>query len=134
MSCKLAIAALALSATGCHNLVITVEAPTDLNNERPVRMLVRAVERGEFSSESYQRVSDKVVSHDDSVLASKPIYPGLVATAEVAKPSGKSVAVYFFFMSPSPGGEWKTLLEAPLPYSARIQLGADTIRAVERLR
>ena len=115
---------------GCSSLLITVEAPRNLNGERPVRMLVRAVERGEFVSDSYQQVSDKVVSKDDSVLLCKPIYPNSIYSAEVPK-AQKNVAVYFFFTDA--GGEWKALLETPLPYSARIVLGANTIRRVERL-
>jgi hypothetical protein len=121
----------ALLCSACSTLALTVEAPRNLNGDRPVRMLVRAVERGEFLSDSYQHVSDKVVSKDESVLLSKPIYPGYIHSANVKKPDGKNIAVYFFFTSA--GGEWKALLESPLPYSARIVLGAETIRSVQRL-
>jgi hypothetical protein len=123
----------ALFASGCaHDLVLSVESPRDLNGERPVRMLVRAVDRHEFVTESYGQVAEKVVNRDDTVLLSAPIYPDIIHEAKVKRPSDKSVAVYFFFTSP--GAQWKTLLETPLPDGAEIRLTSDSIRAVRRLR
>jgi hypothetical protein len=123
---------LAASGGCAHDLLLSVEAPRDLNGERPVRMLVRAVERNEFVTESYGAVADKVVNRDDSVLLSAPIYPDIVHEAKIKRPSSKGVAVYFFFTAP--GAQWKTLLETPLPDGAEIRLASDSIRSVKRVR
>jgi hypothetical protein len=124
---------LGLAASGCgHDLMLSVEAPRDLNGERPVRMLVRAVDRHDFVTESYGQVADKVVNRDESVLLSAPIYPDIIHEAKVKRPSDKSVAVYFFFTAP--GAQWKTLLESPLPDGAEIRLASDSIRAVRRIQ
>lgn len=134
MKTKLFLAFAFLWATieaGCGNISITVRVPHDLNGERPVRMLVRAVDRNEFVGESYGQVADRVVNRDESVLLSAPIYPDIVHVAKIKKPSAKGVAVYFFFTEP--GAQWKTLLETPLPSSAEIKLSTNSIRSVKRL-
>jgi hypothetical protein len=124
---------IAAGTAGCaHDLVLSVEAPRDLNGERPVRMLVRAVDRHDFVTESYGAVAEKVVNRDDSVLLSAPIYPDIIHEAKIKRPSDKSIAVYFFFTAP--GAQWKTLLETPLPDGAEIRLASDSIRAVRRLQ
>lgn len=118
--------------TGCHHdtLYMTVRSARDLNAGRPMRMLVRAVDPQQFVDESYQSVADKVVVKDDTVLHSAVVYPDVPLTAAIKLPASKDIAVYFFFTSP--GSRWKTILELPLPHSAEIVLGQNTIGTVDQ--
>jgi len=128
----LTLSLLCLVATGCHHdvLYLTVRSPNDLNQGRPMRMLVRAIEQQDYVNESYQTVADKVVFKDDSVLHSAVVYPNVPLAAEIKWPSSKGIGVYFFFTNPGP--RWKTLLENPLPHSCDIVLGQDNIKTVEQ--
>jgi hypothetical protein len=126
---RIALMLLAIGFAGCYRetLHVLIHSPQDLNNGRPVRMLIRAIDPQEFVNESYLAVADKVVIKDDSVLYSAVVYPRLTLLASV-KRVDKSLGVYFFFTRP--GARWKTLLEIPLPYLTEIRLGESNIDSI----
>jgi hypothetical protein len=124
-------AALALSASllaGCGPKTpgIEVQAPSNVNGGRPIYMLVRAIDPTTFTADSYHAVAAKVTATDDSVLRTEVIYPGTTPRFELTEPAKGQVAVYFFFTNP--GGDWKMLLDKPLPKTVSVKLSKDRIK------
>lgn len=105
---------------------LVVQAPRDVNDGKPVYMMLRAVDEATFAAESYQAVAAKVVTPDDSVLLAEAIYPSTSPSFEVTPPEKKALGVYFFFTRP--GGPWRKLLTAPLPKETTIELERDRIK------
>jgi hypothetical protein len=128
----LSLSLLGVAGTGCHHdeVYLTVRSPADMNEGRPIRMLVRAVDEQEYVNESYQAVSDKVVIRDDSVLHQAVVYPNVPLAAKIKWPSSKGIGVYFFFTEPGP--RWRGKLEMPLPHATTIVLGRNNIRTIEQ--
>lgn len=116
-----------LLVTGCASsqLSIVVQSSKDTNEQRPFYVLVRSVDQPTYVAEAYQSVARRVMAPDDSVLKAEVIYPGMKKQIDVPRQEKTPVAVYFLLTSPS--GEWKTLIEQPLPGTVQLQLGASRI-------
>jgi hypothetical protein len=124
----LLLASLAL-LVGCGAKVPTllVRAPRDVNGGKPVYMLVRAVEEASFSVDSYRSVAARVAAPDDSVVLTEVIYPGTLSSFPLSVPAKGQIAVYFLFRSPT--GDWKVLLDKPLPAKPSIELSRYQIKS-----
>jgi hypothetical protein len=124
------ILALALLAplSGCSAKVpsLLVRAPKDVNGGKPVYMLVRAVEEASFGVDSYRSVAARVSAPDDSVVLTEVIYPGTLSSFPLSVPAKGQLAVYFLFRSPT--GDWKVLLDKPLPAKPSIELSTYQIK------
>lgn len=119
-----------LAAVGCNveTMRVVVQSPRDTNGGRPVRILVRAVDSQDYLNESYASAADKVINHNESVLDSAVVYPGVPLYLKIKRVVNKSLAFYVFFTSP--GSRWKALLEAPPPYAVTMKLGLDNIETL----
>lgn len=121
--------------SGCFlfkpSLLIDVQGQADINNGIPFHLLVRAVTTEQFRSESYAQVARLVAQADKSVLRSEVIYtPGsrpYKLSLKLPPPKDASVGLYFLFTAPS--GNWRMLLEPPLPRVQHVVLGVGSIRS-----
>jgi hypothetical protein len=119
------LAAFAPLLAGCagNQVKLTIRSPEDLNENRPLYVLVRQVDPKTYVDETYQSVASKVMAPDDSVLGSAVLFPGSKAELEWQKTKKGVVAVYVLFTTPT--GEWK----AVLPESEeRVELALDANR------
>lgn len=122
-----ALLAAGLLVTGCASsqLSIVVQSSKDTNDQRPFYVLVRSIDQPTYVAEAYQSVARRVMKPDDSVLKAEVIYPGIKTQLDVPRQEKTPVAVYFLLTDPT--GEWKTLIEQPLPGTVQILLGPSRI-------
>lgn len=119
------LAAAVLAGCGSKGQNLVVEAPNNVNGGKPVYMVVRAVDGAKFAADSYKNITEKVATPDDSVVLTEVIYPGTQPSFAISEPAKGQIAVYFLFSSPS--GDWRTLLDKPLPKAVSIKLSRDQI-------
>jgi hypothetical protein len=119
----------ALATTGCQSsLHLSVQSPADMNDGKPLYLVVRAVSGTSFLSEAYDAVAQKVFSfpRDESILLRESIFPGNAAEFTLPRPEEGDVAVYAFFTKP--GDTWRVSLRKPLPSDVLIELGTNKIK------
>jgi hypothetical protein len=117
-----------LLGIGCvpGQLTISVSAAANVNQSRPVYMVVRTVDDKAYLSQTYEEVAAKVITPDNSVIHTGVVYPGGTRQVSVKVPQSLPVAVSFLFTSPD--GEWQTLLDALVPGTVDIQLEGSRIQ------
>lgn len=120
--------AMLLLGVGCvpGQLTISVSAAANVNQSRPVYMVVRTVDSKAYLSQTYQEVVAKVITPDNSIIHTAVIYPGGTKQVSVKVPQSLPVAVSFLFTSPD--GEWQTLFDALVPGAVDIQLEGNRIQ------
>ena len=115
----------ALVALGCASdpgVRVRVDSASNVNDQRSVYVLVRAVQEADYRMESYDEVAAKVVHPDDSVEDMAVALPGVSLTFSLkVPPSKKRVAVYAMFERPVCGA-WRVLLPENPPESAEVRL------------
>jgi hypothetical protein len=123
----LGLAAL-LSGIGCvpGQFTINVSAAPNVNQSRPVYMVVRTLDSKAYLSQTYDEVVAKVITPDESIIHTGVIYPGGAQHVNVKVPQSLPVAVSFLFTSPD--GAWQTLLDAIVPGTVDIRLEGSRIR------
>jgi hypothetical protein len=116
-----------LLGVGCvpGQLTISVSAAPNVNQSRPVYMVVRTLDSKAYVSQTYDEVVAKVITPDASVLHTEVVYPGGNKQVSVKVPQSLPVAVSFLFTSPD--GAWQTLLDALVPGTVDIQLVGSRI-------
>lgn len=119
-----------LAGCGIPMLQLTVTADGDVNQQRTFYMLVRTVDSKQYLTESYAAVAAQVVTPDASVLASAILPSRTPVPLKIPITDAKPLAIYFLFTTPA--GDWKTLLEPPLPKHLMIALGPGRIAKIER--
>jgi hypothetical protein len=119
---------LMLLGVGCvpGQLTISVRAAPNVNQSRPVYMVVRTLDSKAYLSQTYDEVVAKVITPDESILHSGVVYPGGDQQVSLKVPQSLPVAVSFLFTSPD--GAWQTLLDALVPGTVDIQLEGSRIR------
>jgi hypothetical protein len=117
-----------LLGIGCvpGQLTISVSAAPNVNQSRPVYMVVRTLDSKAYLSQTYDEVVSKVIVPDASVLHTGVVYPGRSQQVNVKVPQSLPVAVSFLFTSPD--GAWQTLLDALVPGTVDIQLEGSRIQ------
>lgn len=123
------ICACAGCAAGTRIYVRSSERSNDGNT---LYAMVRSVDAKVLrSNEAYQEVAAKLFSDpvDESVLESRPIFPGNPVTFSVGEGGAKNLVVYFLFTSP--GQNWRLPLRSPLPSEVYIDLGNNEIERVQ---
>ncbi len=128
----LSFLAAALLFAGCgggSQVKLVVRAEKEANARRPFYVLVRNVDDKTYLEESYQVVAGKVMARDASVLEAVMVFPGTPRTIEVDKPEKGSLGVYFLLTRP--GGQWKTLVEQPVPGKLEFSVEGDRMRKVD---
>lgn len=124
-----------LAAGGCSlfkpSLKVELSGQRDINHGIPFHMLLRAVTTAQFRSETYTQVARLAVQADPSVLRAEVLYTPssrpYQMTLNVPPPKESSVGLYFLFTAPT--GNWRMLLEPPLPKVVRVSLGAGSIES-----
>ena len=110
---------------------IDIQGNADINNGIPFHLLVRAVTTDQFRGESYAQVARLVAQADKSVLRSEVIYaPGsrpYQLTLKLPPPKEGSLGLYFLYTAPS--GNWRMLVDPPLPRVQHVVLGVSSIQA-----
>lgn len=93
-----------------------------INDEQPVYILIRKVNKTEFLTENYNGIADTVFANppDESVLARLMLLPGQNEKISVTKPDKDDLGVYAFFARP--GDQWKLLLEKPLKSAYKLNV------------
>lgn len=130
--CVLALAvAMVGVGAGCGGgtMKMVVEPSREANEGRPLRMLVRSVDKKTYLEEPYEAVAGKVIAPDASVLAAEVVFPGRRREIKVKRPKEGAVGVYMMFLRP--GQRWKLLLEPPLPSRVRLWVEANRIGRTE---
>jgi hypothetical protein len=119
----LAIAVSALVGCASDPLVrVRVDSASNVNDQRSVYVLVRAVQESDYRMESYDEVAAKVVHPDDSVEDMAVALPGVPLSFSLkAPPSKKRVAVYAMFERPVCGA-WRVLLPENPPTNIELRL------------
>jgi len=103
-------------------ITFQVQPDKTVNDERPVYLLIRRVNKAEFLTETYNAVADTVFANppDESVLVRLMLLPGQDEKVSVPKPDKADLGVYAFFVRP--GEQWKLLLEKPLKSEYKIKV------------
>jgi hypothetical protein len=103
-------------------ITFKIKPDRTINDERPVYLLIRKVNKTEFLTESYNTIADTAFANppDESVLARLVLLPGQNEKISFTKPDKADLGVYVLFASP--GDQWKLLLEKPLKSEYSINL------------
>jgi len=93
-----------------------------INDERPVYVVIRKVNRMDFLIDNYDCISDMVYANspNESLLAWRMLMPGKKEKIQVIKPDKSDIGVYVLFTNP--GENWKLILEAPLKPEYQIKV------------
>lgn len=124
---------LVLAVGGCTlfkpSLRVELSGQRDINHGIPFHMLLRAVTTDQFRSETYTQVARLAAQADKSVLRAEVIYTPssrpYQMNLSLPPPKGSSIGLYFLFTAPT--GNWRMLIEPPLPKVVRVALGEGSI-------
>lgn len=109
---------------GCSSpeqVQIRVNSASNVNDQRSVYVLVRAVQEADYRTESYDEVAARVVHPDESVLEMSVALPGVPLSFTAEAPAKARLAVYAFFERPRCGA-WRVLLPEDAPLTAELRL------------
>lgn len=116
---------LLLAALGCASdpgVKLRVDSASNVNDQRSVYLLVRAVQEADYRMESYDEVAAKVVQPDESVEDMAVALPGVPLTFALKEPPPKKrIAIYAMFERPVCGG-WRVLLPESLSADVEVRL------------
>ena len=115
-----------LCGCGTTYHLLQVRPAVGTNHGRPLYLLVRAMERKAYLSESYQDVTTKVLNRDKSVLRLEVVHPGHARRFIVGVPRPAGLGLYFLFTKPSPG--WRMYVEPPVPLVVTVELEGNHIK------
>jgi hypothetical protein len=98
-----------------------------VNDERPVYIVLRKVNRMEFLIDNYDGISEMILANppNESILLWQMIMPGQKETIQVVRPDKFDIAIYALFISP--GENWKMLLESPLKPEYTINIKSNEL-------
>lgn len=104
-----------------------VDPDASVNDQRPVYMVIRKVNKKNFLTENYDYIADMVYAEppDESLLAWHILMPGQSEKIPVIKPEKLSIGVYVLFTQP--GENWKMLLEKPLKSEYKINIKKNVL-------
>lgn len=122
-----------LAAFGCASrpappvpVMLQLDVDGAANQGRPLRVVVETVDERSFANASYQSVVERALSDDPPVLASQMVFPGSRERIKFLSPAGGLVAIYALFTEPG-DGEWKHLVQPPLPKRIHLRLAGNEI-------
>lgn len=126
---------LLLLATGClpGYLRLTVNANSETNQGRPLRVLVRKVSEAQYRSESYASVAALVITPDASVVRSFIVDPRSRYKRSFWVKSESSTPLGLYFLYTGPTASWKMWLQPQLPWRITVPLGRSGVDG-ERVR
>ncbi|OPY10243.1 MAG: hypothetical protein A4E66_01593 [Syntrophus sp. PtaB.Bin001] len=102
------------SAVKNDQILFNIAADSRINDERPVYIVFRKVNRTIFQIDDYDCISDMVYANppNETLLAWQMLMPGKKEKIKITKPDKSDIGVYVLFINP--GQNWKLMLEAPL--------------------
>ncbi len=130
----LAVLLLMGSFYGCGPKAVPKEQVTfyitpdeSVNDQRPVYLVIRKVNKKNFLTENYDDIADIVYAEppDESLLGWHILMPGQNEKILVTKPDTLSIGVYILFTQP--GEKWKMLLEKPLESEYKITIKKNAL-------
>jgi hypothetical protein len=123
---RLAVLGLVLGLCGCipGYVRLSVTTSDDTNKRQPLYMLVRALPRKAYLTETYADVAAKLSEQDATVLRKELIVPGKKRTLYIKQPK-EALCVYFMFTEP--GGSWRTIVDPPLPWQVKTELRGNIL-------
>jgi hypothetical protein len=130
----LAVLLLMGSFHGCGSKAVPKEQVTfyitpdeSVNDQRPVYLVIRKVNKKNFLTENYDDIADIVYAEppDESLLGWHILMPGQNEKILVTKPDTLSIGVYVLFTHP--GEKWKMLLEKPLESEYKITIKKNAL-------
>ena len=103
-------------------ITFQIRPAANSNNERPVYLLIRKVNKMEFMTENYDRIAGKALFNqtDESFLASQIVLPGQNEEITIPMPDKSDIGVYVLFADP--GDNWKMIFEKPFKSPYRISV------------
>jgi len=103
-------------------IIFNITPDSRINDERPVYIVIRKVNKMDFLVDNYDCVSDMVYANppNESLLAWHLLMPGQKEKIQVIKPDASDIGVYVLFTNP--GENWKLILEAPLKPKYQIKV------------
>lgn len=98
-----------------------------INDQRPVYIVIRKVNKKNFLTENYDDIADMVYAEppDESLLTWRILMPGQNEKILVTKPDTLSIGVYVLFTQA--GEKWKMLLEKPLESEYKINIKKNAL-------
>lgn len=116
---------------GCSTwrMIVTLRGDSEINQGRPLQVLIRSVSNDTYRSEAYTTVARLVIQPDKSVIRLITIEPRdrYKRRLFLSVPDDMPLALYFFYGSQT--GSWRMLLPPPLPFTVSIPLGRYGVRA-----
>jgi predicted component of type VI protein secretion system len=102
------------STVKTEQILFNIATDSRINDERPVYIVIRKVNRTTFQIDDYDCISDMVYAspQNESLLAWQMLMPGKKEKIRITKPDKSDIGVYVLFINP--GENWKLMLEAPL--------------------
>jgi hypothetical protein len=112
-----------------------IESSGCTNSGNVLHMLVRQLDAKALgTAESYEEAVAHVVApvRDETVVAVRPVLPGIPLTVELESAQKKRLVAYFFFTRP--GLNWRVELPMPPPDEMKIALGENEVTRLEIVR
>lgn len=110
-------------------LRVTLEGNADVNQGRPLQMLVRTVDEAKYRGESHAEVETLVIRADASVLKGLLVEPRARYSRSFWIKVAKEKPVGFYFLYTSAAASWKLWLPPLLPWRIRIPLGRGGVES-----
>ncbi|SEM09263.1 Type VI secretion lipoprotein, VasD, EvfM, TssJ, VC_A0113 [Syntrophus gentianae] len=120
------------SAVKQEQILFNILPDVRINDERPVYIVIRKVNRTEFQIHDYDFISDMVYANppNESLLDWHMLMPGQKEKIKVIKPDKSDIGVYVLFANP--GETWKLLFEAPLKTEYHIKVKNNEIEEYQK--
>lgn len=110
-----------------EQVTFSITPDESVNDQRPVYLVIRKVNKKNFLTENYDDIADIVYAEppDESLLGWHILMPGQNEKILVTKPDTLSIGVYILFTQP--GEKWKMLLEKPLESEYKITIKKNAL-------
>jgi len=127
------------SLSGCgkstvkrEEVIFNITPDAHVNDDRPVYIVIRKVNKMEFLTDNYDGITDVVCANPppESLLAWQMLLPGQKEKIQVFKPEKADIGVYVLFANP--GDNWKIILEAPLKKEYNIKVKTNELEEYQR--
>jgi len=115
-----------------EQILFNILPDSRINDERPVYIVIRKVNRTEFQIHDYDFISDMVYANppNESLLDWHVLMPGQKEKIKIPMPDKSDIGVYVLFAKP--GENWKLLFEAPLKKEYHINVKNHEIEEYQK--
>jgi predicted component of type VI protein secretion system len=115
-----------------EEVVFNITPDAHVNDDRPVYIVIRKVNKMEFLTDNYDGITDVVCTNPppESLMAWQMLLPGQNEKIQVFKPEKSDIGIYVLFANP--GENWKIILEAPLKKEYNIKVKPNELEEFQR--